>query len=76
MYEIKPCQVKNNTFFDVRLSSSGKRVARFNDEVMANNFTNYLIRNMITTGEQWFKQPARIRNSFAAATGMPYPTFK
>lgn len=76
MYEIKQCQVKNNTFFDVRVSSSGKRVARFSDEVMANNFANYLIRNMITTGDQWFKQPARIRNSFSAATGMPYPTFK
>lgn len=76
MYEIKSCQVKNNIFFDVKVSSSGKRVARFNDEVMAINFTNYLIRNMITTGEQWFKQPARIRNSFSAATGMAYPTFK
>lgn len=75
MYEIVKIEVKGNVFFDVRSVQSSKRVARFKDEVLANNFSNYLIRNMITTGEQWLKQPARIRNFFTMAATEAYPSF-
>jgi hypothetical protein len=74
MYEIKQIKIKNTTVFDVNRVHTGKRVARFTDDIMANNFMNYLIRNLITTNDQWSKQPARVKNSFTVATGQQSPS--